>query len=64
MTVPIESPDIRSVYLMEMTGQRCDRQLPLSPQIKKIRRKLFENLKARRILIEGRHIKAGEPFTS
>ena len=51
MNIPIESPDIRRVYLQEMYGQRSDRQIKLDPRIARIRQKILNSLKARAALL-------------
>ena len=48
MQVPIESADIRSVYMLEVSGHRSNRQPEHDPRIDKIRMKLLQKLKAKR----------------
>lgn len=51
MSIPIESPDIRSVYLMEISGQRSDRLVKLDPRIVRIKRKLIDASRAKTALL-------------
>lgn len=52
MQVPIESADIRYVYLLEKSGRRLDSQPRRDPYISKLRRKIVDRLKAKAALLQ------------
>lgn len=46
-TIPIESSDIRAVYLMEIRGQKVSRQVERNHRIERIRRKVIDACRAK-----------------